>query len=131
MRFDELCIKAGIRGIINVMRHLGMLPGSARAAAHDSVIARNTRWVRAVESGIVTNRVKLGARVTSGEPLATISDPLGDNEVHVSAPFDGIVIGCSNLPLAHEGDALFHIASFSDVPRAEGIVETFAEAHDV
>jgi predicted deacylase len=77
----------------------------------------------------VTNRVKLGARVVDGEPLATISDPLGDNEVRVVAPFDGIVIGRSNLPLAHEGDALFHIASFSNVPRAEDVVETFAQTH--
>jgi predicted deacylase len=130
LRFDELCIKAGIRGILDVMRHLDMLPGKKKAARTDCVIARTTRWVRAVESGIVTNRVRLGARVAEGQPLATISDPLGDNEVRVIAPFDGIVIGGSNLPLAHEGDALFHIASFSDVPRAEDVVETFAQTHE-
>jgi predicted deacylase len=130
LRFDELCIKAGIRGILDVMRHLDMLPGAKKAARNDCVIARTTRWVRAVESGIVTNRVKLGARVAEGQPLATISDPLGDNEVRVVAPFDGIVIGGSNLPLAHEGDALFHIASFTDVPRAEDVVETFAQTHE-
>ena len=129
LRFDELCIKGGIRGILNVMHHLDMLPGSKKAARSDCVIARTTRWVRAAESGIVTNRVNLGARVAEGEPLATISDPLGDNEVRVVAPFDGIVIGSSNLPLAHEGDALFHIASFRNVPRAEDVVETFAQTH--
>ena len=28
LRFDETCIRAGIRGILNVMRHVGMLPAS-------------------------------------------------------------------------------------------------------
>ena len=35
----------------------------------------------------------------------------------------------SNLPLAHEGDALFHLGYFKELPRAEDIVETFATAH--
>jgi len=63
--------------------------------------------------------------------LATISDPLGDEQEEVIAPFDGIVIGRSNLPLAHEGDALFHLSSFKDVPKAGDVVETFASTHQI
>jgi hypothetical protein len=40
------------------------------------------------------------------------------------------VIGCSRLPLAHEGDALFHLAAFRSVGRAENAVEEFATIHD-
>ena len=54
---------------------------------------------------------------------------LGEEEEDVIAPNDGIVIGRSNLPLAHEGDALFHLGYFRELPRAEDIVETFATAH--
>ena len=131
LRFDELCIRAGIRGILNVMRWIGMLPeGASNAAAPvRPVVARSTSWVRAPASGIVSGRAALGSRVTSGQVLATISDPLGDEEETVAAGFDGIVIGRSNLPLAHEGDALFHIGSFDSVPRAENRVETFAASH--
>ena len=93
-------------------------------------MARSTRWVRAPSSGIVTAAVRLGSRVREGDRLATLSDPLGDREEVVVAPFDGIVIGCSRLPLAHEGDALFHLAAFRRLGQAEDAVEEFATVHD-
>lgn len=131
LRFDEVAIRGGIRGILNVMRHIGMLPARSRAKQIKPVIAKSTTWVRAPESGIIGGKVKLGSSVIKGQAIAVISDPLGDDEQTVSAPVDGIVIGRSNLPLAHEGDALFNLASFSDVAKAEDRVETFAEVHDV
>ena len=131
LRFDETCIRAGIRGIMNVMRHIGMLPKSPRTARAASVITNSTQWVRAPTSGIVTGKVPLGSRVVKGQTLATISDPLGEDEEGVIAPNDGIVIGRSNLPLAHEGDALFHVGYFSELPAAEGVVETFTSEHAI
>ena len=130
LRFHELSIRAGVRGILQVMRKLGMLPpGRGKKVAH-AVMARSTSWVRAPASGIVTGTIPLGSRVQENDHLALISDPLGDREEPVCAPFDGIVIGCSRLPLAHEGDALFHLAAFRSVGRAENAVEEFATIHD-
>jgi predicted deacylase len=77
----------------------------------------------------VSGKAQLGSTVKAGQRLATISDPLGDAEEDVSAPVDGIVIGRSNLPLAHEGDALFNLSLFLDVPKAANVVESFASAH--
>lgn len=130
LRFDELSIRAGIRGILLVMRQLGMLPALKRKPSDHSVIARSTSWVRASTSGIVTHAAGLGARVKKDDRLALIVDPLGDLEEAIKAPFDGIVIGASRLPLAYEGDALFHLADFRSVGRAENIVEEFAAIHD-
>lgn len=130
LRFDELSIRAGIRGILAVMRQLGMLPPLKRKAVNPVITARATSWVRAPTSGIVSFAVALGTRVKENDRLALISDPLGELEENVCAPFDGIVIGSSRLPLAHEGDALFHLADFRSVGRAEGIVEEFAATHD-
>jgi len=129
LRFDETGIRAGIRGIMNVMRHIGMLPKAKKPQRAESVFTRSTHWVRAVTSGIVTGKVSLGSSVARGQRLATISDPLGEDEENVVAPNDGIVIGRSNLPLAHEGDALFHIGYFEELPAAEDVVETFASEH--
>jgi hypothetical protein len=53
--------------------------------------------------------IALGAQVREKAILGVISDPFGENEVHVRSPSDGIVIGRTNLPLVHEGDGLFHI----------------------
>ncbi len=130
LRFDELSIRGGLRGILNVMRKIGMLSDAKVTAPREPVIARSTSWVRAPSSGIVASKAKLGATVRKGQRLAVMSDPLGYREEEVTARYDGIVIGRSNLPLAHEGDALFNIAAFHSVERAEDLVEQFAARHE-
>jgi predicted deacylase len=130
LRFDELSIRAGLRGVMRVMRKISMLPGGSAVAEPNMVIARTSSWMRSSASGIVTGIVKLGSSVRKGEVLAIITDPLGETESKVLARFDGIVIGRSNLPLAHEGDALVHVAAFRDVELAEEAVEEFASHHD-
>ena len=130
LRFDEISIRAGLRGILHVMRHIGMLPGIKSPKLATPVVAKSTSWVRAPDSGMVSAKVKLGNSVRKGQKLALISNPGGDAEEAILAPFDGIVIGQSNLPLAHEGDALFHLGAFKSVPRVENLVENFAASHD-
>ena len=129
LRFDEMSIMAGLRGVLRVMRHLEMLPPVQTKAVIEPVIAASTSWVRAPVSGVVSRKVKLGTRVVEGQQLAVVGDPLGEFQDKVLAPFDGIVIGRSNLPLAHEGDALFNVADFKSVARAETKVEEFAAIH--
>jgi predicted deacylase len=130
LRFDEIAIKAGVRGVMRVLRHIGMLPGQKAKPRHGPVVATSSSWVRAPASGIVTNKALLGQRVRESDPLAMVTDPLGDRSQKVLSPMKGIIIGCSNLPLAHEGDALFHIASFDNVRRAENAVEEMNVIHD-
>jgi hypothetical protein len=108
-----------------------MIPGSKRSGSTEPLLARNTRWVRSPTSGIVSGKAQLGSTVTKGQRLATISDPLGTDEYIATAPFDGIIIGRSNLPLAYEGEALFNVAAFKSVAQAENAVEEFAAEHEI
>jgi len=129
LRFDELSIRAGLRGVLRVMRSLGMLPPRPRQSKPiEPLISRGTTWVRAPASGIVHVRCRLGQRVNEGELLALIADPFGENQTEVAATATGIVIGRVNLPLAHEGDALFHIATFDDPKTAKATIEEFQQA---
>jgi predicted deacylase len=131
LRFDEIGIRAGIRGIFNVMRSIGMLPARKKPLRPmEPMIAHHTSWVRAPQSGIVNSRVRLGQRVNEGEVLGTICDPFGETESAVNTPFRGVIIGRSNLPLAHEGDALFHIAAMDSAKAAAVLVEEFHNHHD-
>lgn len=129
LRFDEISIRAGVLGVLKVMRHIGMLPPSKTRKHPEPLIADSTSWVRAPSSGLVMPKVELGARVKEGQSLATISDPIGSEQFSVDAKFDGIVIGRNNLPVAHEGDAMFNIAAFKSVSRAENNVEAFTQTH--
>jgi hypothetical protein len=126
LRFDEISIRAGLRGVLQVMRQIGMLPPSKTTTPINPVIADSTSWIRSPISGVVSHKVELGTRVVEGQRLAVVGDPLGEAEEQVIAPFDGIVIGRSNLPLAHEGDALFNVAAFRSMSRVENKLEEFA-----
>lgn len=127
LRFDEFSIRAGLRGVIEVMRELEMLPPTKykRRRKNESVIARSTTWVRAPISGILRSTRPLGEHVRKDDVLGVISDPFGEGEVTVTAPANGIIIGRLNLPLVNEGDALFHVARFGKSSEVAARVEEF------
>lgn len=128
LRFDELSIRAGEKGIRNVMRELSMLPPSkSKKMPIKSVIARSSSWTRAQISGMFRAVIPLGAHVTEETVLGVISDPFGENEWEVHANYEGIVIGRNNLPLVYDGDALFHIARFRKAEMVAGKIDDFHE----
>ncbi|TNC83022.1 MAG: succinylglutamate desuccinylase [Oleiphilus sp.] len=113
LRFDELSIRAGVRGVLNVMRHLEMLGKSrARASAVEPFVARQSGWVRASDSGFISHLKQLGDYVEKGDVLATIKDPFGRTLDEIVCNAEGIIIGKQNIPLAQEGDAVYHVAYF-------------------
>ncbi len=132
LRFDELSIRAGVQGILNVMRGLEMLPPTRgrKRPSHEPFVARSSAWVRAPASGIFRGTVAVGAYVKVDDSLGSIAEPVGDTECEVRAPRGGIVIGRSNLPLVLEGEALFHIASFEDMVEVAEQVEEFQNTHE-
>jgi predicted deacylase len=130
LRFGEIAIRAGVQGVLRVMRALGMLPQRTRPSRRvEPVVSYSSTWLRAPRSGIFESKCRLGERVSDGQELAVIGDPFGTSQSRVVAHSAGVVIGRSELPLAHEGDALFHIAQFSNAKEAEAIVEEFQQAH--
>ena len=131
LRFNELCIRGGVRGVLSVMRELGMLPGSKLPTKQSktALVARSSTWIRAAQSGILRATVTLGARVKTGARLGIVADPFGEREVDVLSTAPGIIIGRTNIPLVHEGDALFHIARFEQPKAAEAAVEQFQAEH--
>lgn len=133
LRFDRLSIQAGVRGILNVMAHLGMIGqrSSRKKAWRETMVAKASEWVRAPMTGLMRPRVALGTSVKKGEIISTIADAIGENEVAVLSSTDGIVIGQTNLPLVREGDALFHIARWENHTHADQVLDAFDESHDL
>lgn len=125
LRFDEVYIRAGVKGVINVMRHIGMLRRGRARAPQKPIVSKITQWVRSPGSGVHRVLVPLGGQVEKGQVIGVVADPLGTDEIEVITPIAGIVIGRSNLPTVYEGDALFHIAKVS--ARTEFEYEDFHE----
>lgn len=126
LRFDEVAIRAGVRGVLSVMRAIGMLrPSKRKPSEVRPLVARRSQWVRSPASGTLRTHVGLGDRVSRGDQLGWVADPLVGSEMPVRAPAAGIVIGRTNLPLVNEGDALYHLALFGRPRRAAAGIETF------
>lgn len=131
LRFDEMVINAGLRGILGVMRLLGMLEPSRRTKSKPrtkSMIAWSSTWVRAPQSGILRALLPLGAQVSKGERLGVVSDPLGDSEEPILAPTNGIIIGKVSMPLINEGEAICHIARYKDSTPSVEDIQSFPNA---
>ncbi|WP_257275315.1 MULTISPECIES: succinylglutamate desuccinylase/aspartoacylase family protein [unclassified Endozoicomonas] len=114
LRFDEVSIRAGVNGVINVLAKLGMVRLRRKVKSFTPYIANKSSWVRANASGIFNSLKKLGDQVDKGTPLATIGSPFGEIIALVKAAQAGIIIGKQNIPLVQEGEAVFHIAFFSE-----------------
>lgn len=129
LRYDELSIRAGLRGILNVLSHLDMTKKRIRKKPVKPFVANTSAWQRANESGIVNNLKNLGDQVQKGDALAYIGSPYGERLDTVKASRSGIIIGKQNIPLVQEGDAMFHIAYFSEAD--EEIVENIEKMQDI
>ena len=126
LRFDEVAIRAGLQGILRVMRHLHMLPASKTAERSNKTwIANNSVWMRAPQSGILRSRLPLGGIVEKDMVLGYISDPFGEAEQPVISPVSGVLIGITKLPLVHEGEALYHVATTESTNNAARVVDEF------
>ena len=110
-RFDEDAIAVGTSGTLRVLATLGMIAADDAPGSSQPLEARSSSWVRARRSGIALMSVTLGERVTRGQHLAVIHDSLGRKLSRASAQSDGVVIGLTQHPLVHQGDALVHIAT--------------------
>ncbi len=132
MRFDEVSIRAGVAGITSVMRALDMLRATRTASPKQSqpFVARSTGWTRSPESGMLRLHAGLGAQVKQGEVLGFVDDPNLGVLCPVHAANNGVVIGRLELPIVHEGDAVYHIARFGDdISDVADSVESFHSDH--
>lgn len=131
LRYDRLAIRAGVHGIVQVIRELGMLPQPERRRHPvEPFVARPSSWVRAPDSGMLHTKIKLGALVQKDDVLGYVSAPYCGESAPVYAHAKGVVIGRMQSPMVHKGEALFHIARFKDdIEEVVEQVESFHRTH--
>ncbi|MCF2869732.1 succinylglutamate desuccinylase/aspartoacylase family protein [Octadecabacter sp. G9-8] len=111
LRFDEMAARAGVAGILRVLRSMDMLPAKGIAKAKvQPLLCQSSKWLRAPTGGLLRTYRGDGDVVEEGEVIASVSDPFGEQDVDMVAPSDGIIIGRAVMPVVNEGDAVFHIA---------------------
>lgn len=132
LRFDEMSIRSGTTGVFNVLCHLDMLTAKkSKKIKVEPLVARKSGWIRAPDSGLVIHKKSLGDVVVKDEVIAIIKTPLGKISAKVVSNANGIIIGKQNIPLVHEGEAVYHIAYFKNPDNVVENLELMQENLDL
>jgi uncharacterized protein len=93
--WEEPAIQGGVRGVLNVLRHLEMLPGAVEPQVGlpiiDKILGPQLR-VTPERGGLVHPVVPVGDWVADGQTVALIRDPWGDVIEEIRSPADGYVL---------------------------------------
>ena len=119
LRFEKDVIGIGVRGTLRAMASIGMIPQKSQPEKRESIVAQDSFWLRAENSGTVRLNVSLGSYVKKGQVVGLILDLLGEVEIEMVSPEDGIVIGLNNLPLVTLGEAVIHLATVERINKKE------------
>lgn len=109
LQLDQSVVKYGVRGTLNVMKYLKMHGGEYNLDG-PPVVIKDSKWLRAPYSGLFEPLVTNGSRVKHKTIIGRISDPYGEFEKKVTAPFDCYIFGLNTAPIVYKGDALFHVS---------------------
>ncbi|WDR05855.1 succinylglutamate desuccinylase/aspartoacylase family protein [Devosia rhodophyticola] len=131
LRFDELGVRVGLSGILRVLHQLDMISAkSIPKLRHPPILSRSSTWVRAPAGGLLRTFKTIGEEVAEGDLLGMIADPFGEVESELLAPTSGLIIGRTNLPIANEGDGMFHIAAVERDLDPQATIESVAAQLD-
>ncbi len=108
LRYEAAAIESGVAGLRRMLAHLGMIDDGPPPAPPTTRLEQ-TRWIRAPRGGLFRSEVVAGQRVTKGEILGRIGDPLEVPGQPVRSPRDGVVIGLALGPVVFQGDLLAHL----------------------
>jgi predicted deacylase len=143
-------IEASVRSMESLLYELGMT-ADVPASTEPQAIFYDSQWVRADSGGILISHVELGDRVTVGQSMGAVVDPINNIERVISSPVNGRVIGMARNQVVLPGFAAYHVGEektadaaaqdaaegdttgaveeeYSDPPRPEREAEEEAEA---
>jgi predicted deacylase len=110
-RYEESDIAIHVRGLKNIMEHLGMIPGTTeRKFERDRTIYfRSIVTITTEYTGIFYSLVTVGQDLSLDQPVAIIKDLKGDEIGRVSSPTAGVVLTILTKRFVNTADSLFYI----------------------
>lgn len=114
-RIQEHQIEAGVNSLTSLMERQGMISrmfvwGDPEPVYYDS------DWIRAEHGGILFSNVELGARVSEGEILGYVADPITNAQYPIRSSSNGRIIGMAVDQVVMAGFAAYHIGTEAEVP---------------
>lgn len=103
-----------VKGIINIMRTLGMLEGET-FVVNNPIYMLDEEFLDSKNDGIFYPLFEKGHYVTKGALLGFTTDYWGKRIEEFVAPYSGIIISIYLSPVVNKGDGVIHMAKVSDV----------------
>lgn len=111
MRFDDDSIIEGIQGILNVLKHFGMITTiePKYVERNKTILLDNRRWLRAPTAGMFIPKITNGSEISKGQVLGIVTDTFAKHTRQIKAPFDGYICCVNHQAVVNQGRALFHV----------------------
>lgn len=117
-RFQPILIEKALEGIDSVLAEYDMIPGAPvhwpgwyKITGADS----EKRWLRADMGGLVEMEWGPYPLVAEGDVICRITDHFSTKEDVVRAPFDGLIVGSLENPVASPGHPVCHLVRLDSV----------------
>jgi predicted deacylase len=107
---DEENRQLGVRGVANLLKYLGMCPGSPEVPPEQTLITRLHR-LTANHGGFLIMGVRPGERVSQGQVLAEVEDLEGKKVDSVTSPVDGFAVRINTLGVVTTGDLVVNVGT--------------------
>ncbi|MCH9612671.1 MAG: N-alpha-acetyl-L-2,4-diaminobutyric acid deacetylase [Chlamydiia bacterium] len=115
-QLDEMTVKTGLKGIVRVMKGLGMLGfrKEGERKTPEPMRVESKAWLKTPKSGLCHFHKRIGGFVKKGEVVAEIYDPFGPAaQSVVTADREGVIIAKYEMPLVTEGDGIVAVGTVS------------------
>ena len=116
LRVDDEAVADSVRAINALIHALGMTKKRTRVGNPEPVYYTST-WLRADGGGILSSQTKLGKKVSAGELLGTVTDPITNKMTEIRSPKDGRILGMAVNQFVIPGFAVYHLGL--PVPRGD------------
>jgi predicted deacylase len=111
-RLEAEPVERGVRGLTNLLRCVGMLPGPVERFGRQTVL-RSMTPVRCHRGGLLHLQAELGGELAEGQLIATVTSPFGEVVERVQAPHAGPLVRITTFPTVTSGERVAQIG----VPR--------------
>ena len=122
-RLQSAQVREGTGGIVRLLDAMQIVNRVNLLAAARPVYYRTT-WVRSDNGGILFSLVRLGQRVSSGDILGTVTDPITNDQYLIYSPVSGRVVGMALNQVVMPGFATFNLGIEAETGRNGSLMAT-------
>lgn len=107
---DESAVAIHLRGLRNVLRHVGIMPGHPEPGEPTTVL-EEFHWVTSAHTGLFYPDIAPGDRVEKGQRVGETRDYFGRRLAEITSPASGIVLFTVTTPATNAADPLFAVGA--------------------